>query len=377
MKKLIGAIIIAILLLSIIVVSGCVRKPKEVKIGAILPLTGDAAAWGERAKEGIDMAVDELNKAGGIKGVPVEVIYEDSKAVPKEGVNAMKKLVTVDNVQVVIGDVVSSVTLAIAPIANENKVVVISPSASAPEVTDAGEYIFRNWPSDVYEGRVIAKFAYNDLNIENIAILYINNDYGASLKDVVAKTFEEQGGKVLVVDNYFEDATDFRTQLTKIKHKNPEAIYIISYYKDGALILQQAKEIGIQSRFLGASAIEDPKLLEIVGDAAEGLIYPVSSGYDPNSEEDIVQEFKKTFKDKYGEEPAYLNAQAYDATKIVALSIEKGGFSGEEIQKAMSQIKDYPGVTGKTTFDENGDVIKQMLIKTVKNGKFVLYESNK
>ena len=375
MKQIIIGAVIVIVLAAF--AGACLDKQpaesEEIKIGAILPLTGDAASWGEMGKQGIDLAVDEINSEGGIKGKKIKVVYEDTQADPQKGVSAMRKLVSIDKVPVVIGDIVSAVVLAAAPIANENKVVLISPTASAPAVTDAGEYVFRNWPSDVFEGEFMARSAYNELGLKQVAILYINNDYGIGLREVFTETFEQLGGEILAAESYDADATDFRTQLTKIKATTPQTVYLISYYKDGALILKQATEMGLETQYLAASAIEDPKLIEIAGPATEGLIYPLSSGYDPESHEENIQEFKREFTARYGEEPSYVAAQAYDAMKIVAFSIEQGGTEGSGIQAAMTNVKDFSGVTGETTFDENGDVIKPMAIKTVKNGEFVLY----
>jgi len=365
---------VAIFLMPLLfLVTGCAREAQELKIGAILPLTGDAASWGERGKKGIDLAIKEINERGGIKGRKLRVIYEDTQASPKLGAAAMKKLATIDKVPVVIGDIVSATTLAAAPIAEKNKVVLLSPTASAPAITQAGDFIFRIWPSDLAEGTAMAKFAWEQ-GFRNVGVLYIQNDYGVGLKDVFSKKFSQLGGSVPMALGYKPDETDFRSYLTKLKRAGPEAIYLISYYKDGALAVKQARELGVELQFLGTTAIEDPKFLELAGQAAEGLIYPLASGYDPKSEEEIVQKFKANFKKLYGEEPGFVEAQCYDAVKVVAHSIREGGFTGPEIQKAMAKIEGFKGVTGVITFNENGDVIKPVTMKVIKGGKFQVYQ---
>lgn len=369
--------LIKVILLILPILFATTLYAQDLKIGAILPLSGDAASWGEAGKEGIDIAIDEVNGKGGINGKKVAVMYEDSQAQPEKGVSAMLKLATIDNVPAVIGDIVSATTLAAAPIAEKNNVVLLSPTASAPKITEAGKYIFRIWPSDLAEGTAIAEFAANTLRVKRIAILYIQNDYGIGLQQVFEKRFKELGGKTLLSVAYKQDETDFRPHLTKIKAQKPEAIYLVSYYKDAALILKQAKQLKINAKFLGTTAIEEPKLFEIAGDAAEGVIYPISSGYDPDSKETAVSKFIEDFKKKYNKDPGFVQAQTYDAAKLVTTAMQKGGLTGPAIQKYLETLKGYNGVTGVITFDKNGDVVKPTKIKTIKDGKFVPYSEGK
>lgn len=348
---------------------GCAKKPTEIKIGAILPLTGAAAKYGDAAKKGIDLAVKEINTVGGIKKKKVQFIYEDSQGDPKLGVAAIQKLVTVDRVSAVIGDLFSSVTLAVAPLANKNKIVLLSPASSSPKITDAGDYIFRNCPSDVYEGSIMANFAYDKLGYTNVVLLYINNEYGIGIKDVFKKKFSEKGGVIAAEETFDQNATDFRSQLTKIKKRNPKVIYLVGY-KEMGYVLKQAKELGIRPQFLSTVMFEDPEILKIAGDAAEGVIYSASA-FDPKSEDNTVQNFVKSFKDEYNQVPDVFAALSYDAVKIMSLAITQSGFSGPLIKKAMYSIKNYRGVMGEISFDPNGDAILSPIIKQVKNGKFV------
>lgn len=370
-KIAVGIIILAGLFGSLLM--GCTKRPSEVKIGSILPLTGDAARWGETSRKAIELAAKEINSVGGVNGALVKVIYEDSQATPRLGVNAMTKLATVDKVPVVIGAVASSVTLAIAPIAEKEHVVLISPSSSAPKISEAGDYIFRNCASDIFEGEEMAEFTYSELGIRKLAILYINNDYGVGLRDVFEKTFQENGGTIALSEGFDPGATDFRTQLTKIKGVSPEAIYMPGYPAEMGRILKQARTLEVTSQFLSVVVFESPKVLEIAGDAAEGVIYS-SRAYDPLGGEQIIQDFVKSYKEEYGEDPDIFAGLAYDAMKITALAIERGGINPEKIKEELYKIRDFPGVTGATTFNQQGDVIKPVRIKMVKDGKFVWYE---
>jgi len=221
---------------------------EPIKIGAILPLTGDGAKYGEEARNGVDLAVEYENSHGGIHGRPISVVYEDDKGTSKDAVAAIHKLITVDKVPVVIGAMYSSTTLAIAPIAEENHVVLFSPSASTPELTHAGDYVFRNWPSDVFEGAEMARFAYSQLELRKVAILSVNLDYGLGLERVFGKTFKDLGGSVIYSEHYDQGETDFRSQVRKVKEKRPDAVYLPGYYTEIAAFLKQAREAGLEVR---------------------------------------------------------------------------------------------------------------------------------
>jgi branched-chain amino acid transport system substrate-binding protein len=374
MKKLwISIAIIGVLVIAtVLIVTQTKEEPKEIKIGAILPLTGDAAIYGQEIKNGIELALEEINQKGGINDTLINIIYEDDQGQARIGVSAMEKLIKTDNVPVVIGGAMSSVAVPLSSIADKNKVVLLSPTATAPVLSGISKYFFRIWPSDNYDGSFMAEFAFNSLSLRKVCILYVNTDYGKGIEEVFKREFEKLGGEILKSESYELGTTDFRTQLTKIQELKPEAIYLPGYYKEFAGILRQAKELGFRGRFLSVNSFYDPKLLEIAGDSAEGAIftYPL---YDPKCGQPIVQSFVQSFKEKYGKEPDAFAVQGYDALKIVALAIEKGGYSSKDIQRAMSQIKDFAGVGGTMSFDQNGDVVKPLRILTVKDGKFISY----
>lgn len=354
---------------------GVVQQSSEqqtIKIGFIGPLTGGAAEYGQSAKKGIDLAVSAINQAGGINGANIEVIYEDSKADPKEGVTAIQKLLMLGDVPAIIGAMASSVTLAVAPIAEQNKVVLLSPASSAPTITEAGDYIFRNELSEALGAERSAEF-YFELGFTDIAILYINNDYGISVKDVTEDVYGAKDGNIVAKEIYNANETDFRTQLSKIKATNPQAILVVGYM-EMIQILEQIEELGIEVQVLSTPNIEEPKILENVGNLAEGIIYTYYGGFNLKSEKDGIKDFIIAFQERYSEKPAYFAALAYDAVNILKSAIERGGVSSDGIKGALYDTKNYAGVTGLTTFDENGDVEKPTILKTIKNGQFVLYE---
>jgi branched-chain amino acid transport system substrate-binding protein len=374
MKKLwIGIIgIVVVALVVILIVMQTRREAKEIKIGAILPLTGDAGFYGESIKKGIEIGVEEINKMGGIKGKKLIVLYEDSKGLPSEGISAFNKLVKIHKVSCVIGDAISSVTLAIAPIAEKNKVVVLSPLSSAPAITNAGDFIFRNVPSDLFGGKVAAYFAVRDQKWRSLGILYINNDFGVGLKDVFLNTVNSLGGKIVITEAYEPGSTDFRTHLMKIKQAHPDAVFLIGY-REVPQILIQTKEIGLNVKFLGTGLIEDPYIVKVAKDAAEGVFF-TQLQYTPDSPKLIVKKFVQNFEKKYGIKPNIISAYGYDALKVLAFAMERSNLNSEDIKKNLYNIKKFEGVTGEISFDENGDVIQPMGVKIIKNGKFMWFK---
>lgn len=352
---------------------GCSKKSKEVKIGAILPLTGNAAIYGSALKKGMELAVEKINDKGGIQNRKLKIIYEDDQGIPKTGVSAFRKLITAHKVPMVIGAMFSAVTLSIAPIAEKEKVVLLSPTSSAVDLTNAGDYIFRIYPSDTYDGIFLANFAYNRLRAKRISVIYLQVASITAVSEVFKEEFEKLGGKVVSMQGYKEGDTKFRTQLLKAKNKKPDIIFIPGYLKEMATLLKQAKELGIKTQFLSISTFYDPKILQLAGNAAERVLFS-SPAFDPKSEKPEVKDFVAKYKAKYGNEPDILGGYGYDVVNIAAIALQKGKITSDDIKEALYVIKDSPGVTGTTSFDPNGDVIKELKMMQVKNGKFSSFE---
>jgi branched-chain amino acid transport system substrate-binding protein len=351
--------------------SGSSEQPKGedvIKIGTIGPLTGNLATYGISTKNGVEIAVDEFNKAGGINGKQIKLISEDTRGDQAEAANAATKLIQQDKVTAIVGGVISSETMTAGPIANDAKVVMISSSSTATGIPDIGDYIFRNCLSDDVQATQLAEYAVKDLGLKKFAIIYTNNDYGLSLKNA----FEKKAGElaqVVDIETYNDGESDFRAQLTKIKGFQPDALYIAGYYTEAAKIAQQAQDQGLKVQILGADGFYSPKLIELGGKAVEGAIF--TAGFFTDDPSESVQNFVKAYKEKFNSEPDMFAAQAYDAAKILLTAIKNaGGQGGEALQAEMAKTKDFPGITGNTSFAANGDAVKDIIILKVENGKF-------
>jgi len=343
-------------------------KSDTVKIGAILPMTGDVATFGESSKNAIALAVEEVNSKGGILGKKVEVIYEDDSNTPSNSANAIQKLISNDKVVAVIGSVSSKCSIAMGPIATQNKIPMISSTSTNPKVTtDGGEYVFRACFIDPFQGTVIAKFSTETLKAKTSAVLYdVSNDYSTGLADYFKAGFEKQGGKVLAMESYNGGDQDFNAQLTKIKPMNPEVILLADYYNTVGLIAKQARALGITATFVGGDGWDSADLYKVGGDAIDGGYF--SNHYSADDTAPLVVEFRKNYETKYGKTPDALAGLGYDAAKILFAAIEKAGSTdGTKIKDAM-QATDIEVVSGKITFDQDRNPIKSaVMIKVVKD----------
>lgn len=370
-RTLIGIIVILAVLLVIAIIQFLPeQQPDKIKIGVTLPLTGDGAPYGKEALDGLRLAVEELNKKGGIGNKMIGIYVEDDMGTANGGVAALHKLLAIHpDMQVVIGGAFSQIAAAQMPICDKKGIVLFSPYASNPDLSKPDDCLFRNWPSDTAEGENMAKYAFNKLGMRRIAVLTSNSDYGIGLKRVFEKEFKALSGEILITEEFAEGENDFRPQLTKIKETSPDALYLVGWYKEFAIILKQAKELGLDVQVLSCVTFNKPELLQLAGGAAEGAIF-TQPAYNTDSNNPITSKFVETFENKYGSKPGIYAAQAYDAVYLLA-EAAKRGITANEIKQGLYAIKDYPGVTGQTTFDENGDVEKLVQFWTVKNNQYV------
>lgn len=340
---------------------------KVIKIGMVGPLTGDYSTYGQSVRNGVQTAVDEVNEKGGVNGFTLQLVAEDSKGDSTEAANAIQKLIDQDKVTAIVGAVLSGETATVAPIAQDSGVLMITPSSTAPGLADTGDYIFRNVITDDVQAQQMADYAVSELGLEKLAVLYANNDYGVALKDNFTAKAKDLGATVVAVESYLDRDEDFRAQLTKIGDK-AEALYIGGYYTEASKIAQQANRQGMKVRLLGADGFYSTKLVELGGDAVEGALF-TAGFYSGDTAEDI-QSFVSNYTQKYGDEPDMFAANAYDSMKIVAQALEKSGNDRAALKTEMAAIEDYPGITGKTSFAENGEALKEVIILKVENGKF-------
>lgn len=339
-----------------------------VAIGALLPLTGSGATYGQNAQRGIDLALGSLRAAGGTQAQTLRVIYEDSQMNPQVGISGAHKLIDVDGVPAIIGEMASTVTLAVAPVCEKSRVVLMSPASSNPQLTNAGDYIFRDCLSDVYEGGVMATMAKQKLGFQRVAILYINNDYGVGLRDVFSTEFKRLGGAIVDVEAFEQDATDFRTQLSKIAAQRPDAVFLLGY-KEMIQVLVQSVELGLHFQFLSTVMFDDPEILKQAGSAAEGVVF-TTWAYEPAGGYAPASTFKAQYLAKYGSEPGIFSAEAYDAMILIGNAIEDGAGTGSQIRDALYRVSGYQGASGIITIDKNGDTTKPLMLKVVRNGQF-------
>jgi len=313
--------------------------------------------------------VKEVNAAGGVLGRQIKLIVEDDQCKPEEAANAAQKLTQQDKVLCVLGEVASSNSLAAAPICQDAKTPMVTPSSTNPAVTKTGDYIFRICFTDDFQGLVMAKFAAKDLSARTAVIFSdVASDYSKGLSTVFRETFTAAGGRILAEESYNQGDRDFRAQLTKFKQLHPDVVYIPGYYGEVAMILSQAKQLGLHAHAIGGDGWDSPKLVEIGGDAAEGVYF--SNHYSKDDPNPLVQAFVANFQAQYHEVPDALAACAYDAVRIVAQAIEKAGtVDREALRNALASVKGFAGVTGVITIDQNRNARKSATILTIKHGK--------
>jgi len=323
----------------------------KVVLGHYASLTGDTASFGISTRKGVDLAMKLLNAAGGFQGKPVEVITYDDQSKPEEASTMITKLITQDNVSAVLGEVSSKLSMVAGEVAMRYKTPMISPSSTNPKVTEKGEYIFRICFIDPFQGQVMAKFARDNMKAKTAAIIRdVAQDYSVGLADYFKKAFEEQGGKIVTDTSYQTKDTDFKAQLTEIKSKKPDVVFVPGYYNDVALILKQARGMGIKQAILGGDGWESEDLVKVAGKAAlEGTYF--SNHYAPDTKDEGAQSFIEAFKKEYnGELPDAMAALGFDAFNVTIDAMKRANSTGrEEIKKALTETKGFKAVTGDIT----------------------------
>ena len=360
-----------------LVLTGCQQGGTDtVKIGVNMELSGAVATYGQSTVDGIELAIDEVNAAGGIDGKQVELVKYDNKSDAAEATTLATKLMTEDDVACVLGPATSGAFKAEIPVANDNKVPVISGSATADDVTvDASgvkEYAFRICFNDSYQGTAMANFAYKNLKVKKVVIILDNaSDYSKGLAKSFKDTFTEVGGTVAAEEAFVAGETDFNAVITKIKDKDFDAIFIPGYYQEAGLIIKQARAQGIDVPIMGADGFDSPTLVELSGAAAANDIY-FSNHYSSLDEESVVVDFIKAFKEKHDKDPDAFNALGYDLAKFACDGIGRaGGEGGEALKDALAGTEEFKGVTGTFSVDENHNPVKAVVVIEMQEGKQV------
>jgi branched-chain amino acid transport system substrate-binding protein len=338
-------------------------------IGEVGSLTGPEASFGISTRNGIDLAVGQANAQGGVKGKKIVVRVYDDQSKPEEAANAATRLISQDGVKVILGEVASTNSLAMAQKAQPAQVPMISPSSTNPKVTLVGNYIFRVCFIDPFQGFVMAKFARENLKILKAAVLKDQkSDYSLGLTEFFTRKFTEMGGKIVTTEAYAKGDTDFRSQLTAIKGTKPEAIYIPGYYTDVGVIARQARELGIKVPLLGGDGWQSVKLFELGGSAISGSYF--SDHYSPDNPAPQVQKFIADYKAAFGTVPDSLAGLGYDAANVALAAMRRAAnLSNSAIRDAIAQTKDFPGVAGTISLDENRNAVKPAVVLQVAGDK--------
>jgi branched-chain amino acid transport system substrate-binding protein len=359
------------LIFSVVLSQACVQKGGEatdadagdnIKVGVYVDLSGATSSFGKSTKNGIELATEEINKNGGVLGKQLQLVIEDDQGRPEQAKTVVQKLISQDKVNVVLGEVASTNSLAAAPVAQEAKIPMISPSSTNPKVTEVGDYIFRVCFIDPFQGSVMAKFAATELNAKTAAIFGdVQSDYSKGLTNFFEQEFNKLGGKVIDKQAYTQNDADFKSQLTNIRQKNPDVIYVPGYYGEVGIIAKQARELGMNMPILGGDGWDSPEIWKLGGDALKNTY--ISNHYSVENPDPATQKFVKAYEAKFGVKPDSLAALAYDAAYVLADSLKRAGTADPaKLRDAIAATKDFNGITGNITINGERNAVKSAVV---------------
>ncbi|WP_404996209.1 ABC transporter substrate-binding protein [Caldifermentibacillus hisashii] len=351
-------------------------KGDTIKIGANLELSGEVASYGQSISEGMELAIEEINDSGGVDGKKIKVVKVDNKSDNAEAASAATRLTSQENVLAIIGAATSGNTIAQAQIANDTKTILLSPSGTAPNVTEnedgsINEYVFRTSYIDPFQGTVAANFAAKELGVKTAAIYSDSaSDYAKGLAAAFKETFQKAGGKIVAEESYVAGDTDFRSTLTRIKSANPEFVFIPGYYEEVGLIVKQARESGVTVPLMGADGWDSPTLVDLAGKDALNNTF-ITNHYSAQDPDTKIQEFVTKFKEKYKDKsPDAFNALGYDSVYLLVDAIKRAGsLDREAVKDALAETKDISLVTGVVTIDKKHNPIKSATILEYVDGE--------
>jgi len=375
-KQIFGALLAAVLLVGCNKQDGGGSAGGTIKVGEFASLTGKEATFGVSSHEGTLLAVEQINAAGGVLGKKLELLTEDDLSKAGEPATVVNKLISRDGVVAILGEVASSRSLEAAPICQQNKIPMISPSSTNQKVTETGDYIFRVCFIDPFQGTVMANFASKTLKAKKIAVFTdVKSDYSKGLAKYFKEGFTAAGGQIVAELDFNGGDKDFKAQLTAIKAANPDGVFVPGYYTDAALICIQAKQLGLNVPIFGGDGWESDQLVKIGQDAVEGTYFSTHYAPDVATEQSkkFVADYQKRFNGKL---PDAMAALGYDSALVLADAMKRAGTTdGPKVREALAATKDFDGVTGKTTINEKRDATKSAVILQVKGGKFHYVET--
>lgn len=376
-RKAIAIFVCLFLIMTMTAGCGGADKPaesKEIKIGFLGALTGSVATYGIATLDGMKMAAEEINKAGGVLGKEIKIVEYDNRGDKAEGASVTRKMISQDKVAAVVGDPTTGITKVAAPICQENKVVLLSAGATGPDVVEIGDYIFRNTLLDVVGGPTTMKYIIQERGWKKIALITSkNNDFSVGLTEIFRKGISDNGGEIVIEESVQDGDTDFSAQVTNIKAKDPDVIVFSGYYTEGGLIMQEVRKQGMKRQVMvGGDGLQSPVWWELGKEAVEGSI--TYAGFSPEQPTEEQLGFINAYKAKSGKEPDMFVAQGYDAVMILAEAMEKAkSAEPAKYRDALAQTKDYPGVSGNTTFRDDREPLKSPIyLLEIKGQKFSL-----
>jgi len=356
--------------------ASCSKKQETgIPVGQFTSLTGAQATFGQSNDRGVQLAVEEINAAGGVLGQPLRIITKDNQSKPGETSTVVRELITRNKVVALIGEVASGRSLEAAPIAQRSGIPMISPASTNEKVTEVGDHIFRVCFIDPFQGTVCAKFARKNLGATKAAILTdVSKDYSMGLTKSFRAEFTKEGGVITGEQSYSGGDKDFNAQLTAIKADNPQVIFLPAYYTEAPLIMRQARQLGITAPFVGGDGWDSPELIEVGGSSAEGNYF--SNHFSEQSKDPRVVAFVDACRKKYKVDPDAMVALGYDSVYLLADAMKRAGTTDPaKVSAALAATKDFPGVTGKITLDAHRNPTKPAVMLQVKNGKFAYVET--
>jgi branched-chain amino acid transport system substrate-binding protein len=340
-----------------------------VKIGAVTCLTGALSSFGVSSVQGAKMALEEVNASGGVLGEPVQLVIEDNGSKAGEAATIARKFISQDKVSAILGDLTSSATMEIAPLAQAAKIPLLTPSATNVAITQIGDYVFRSCFIDPFTGKVMARFALDHLHAKRAILLTdVKQDYSLGVSDAIRTYFTQNGGEIIGSMSYASGDTDFRTQLTEMRGQRADVIFLPGYYTEAALILLQARRLGINVPFVGGEGWDSPTLIKIAGKSADGNYY--TNHFSASDPSERVKQFVEKYRSKYRVVPDALAALWYDGARLLFLAIGRAkSIDPAKIRDVLASTHDFEGVTGRISIDENRNASKPGVILAIQNGE--------
>jgi branched-chain amino acid transport system substrate-binding protein len=346
----------------------------QIKIGAVSCISGPLSTFGVSSIRGARMAIEEVNAKGGVLGQSIDLVVDDNGSKAGETARITRKFLSQDHVVAILGDLTSSATMEAAPLAQEARVPLLTPTATAISVTRVGDYVFRSCFTDPFTGRIMARFAIDHLHAQRGVILTdIKQDYSIGVSLELGSYYRQEGGRVLQEFSFSSGDTDFRAQLSSLKSLQPDVVFVPAYYTEAALILRQARQLGIKAPFVGGEGWDSPSLVSVAGKSAEGSFY--TNHFSPDDPEPLVQTFVRAYKTKYGTAPDALSALWYDGAGLLADAIRRAASTEPaKIRDALATTKNFPGVTGNISLDEERNASKPVVVVTIANGQIKMVQ---